>query len=78
MPLALTYDEVKALEPCSDRWDRVSRLLGGKCDKRASAAFKSAMPQGIQRWAEATGAFDSTQTVSITGHDLAAIDGRVC
>ncbi len=51
---------------------------GGVCDKRASEAFKSAMPEGVQRWAEATGAFDSTQTVSITGHDLAAIDGRIC
>lgn len=30
MPLALTYDEVKALEPCSKEWRRVSKLLGGK------------------------------------------------
>lgn len=50
----------------------------GEYDARASEAFKSAMPAGIQRWAEATGAFDSTQTVSISGRDLAAIDGRMC
>jgi hypothetical protein len=30
MPLSLTYDEVKALEPCSKEWRRVSKLLGGK------------------------------------------------
>lgn len=51
---------------------------GGKCDKRASDAFRSAMPAGVQRWAEAIGAFRSTQTVSISGRDLAAIDGREC
>ena len=50
----------------------------GAYDARASEAFKSAMPAGVQRWAEATGAFDSTQTVSISGRDLAAIDGREC
>ena len=41
MPLALTYDEVKALEPCSDSWGRVSKLLGGKTGwngKRIDAA----------------------------------------
>ena len=51
---------------------------GGKCDKRASEAFKSAMPEGVRRWAEATGAFNSTDTVSISGADMAAIDGREC
>jgi len=51
---------------------------GGKCDKLASEAFRSAMPEGVRRWAEATGAFDSAQIVSITGRDLAAIDGRIC
>jgi len=30
MDLSLTYDEVKALEPCSKEWRRVSKLLGGK------------------------------------------------
>ncbi len=50
----------------------------GAYDARASEAFKSAMPAGVQRWAEATGAFDSTQTVSISGRELAAIDGRDC
>ncbi|HAX40275.1 MAG TPA: hypothetical protein DCY10_05315 [Clostridiales bacterium] len=30
MSLALTYDEVKALEPCSKEWRRVSALLGGE------------------------------------------------
>lgn len=30
MALALTYDEVKALGPCPDRWVEVSRALGGK------------------------------------------------
>ena len=50
----------------------------GAYDARASEAFKSAMPEGVQRWAEATGAFDSTQTVSISGRELAAIDGREC
>lgn len=28
--IALTYDEVKSLNPCSDSFSRVSRLLGGK------------------------------------------------
>jgi hypothetical protein len=30
MPLALTYDEVLALNPCEVRWNEVSRALGGK------------------------------------------------
>jgi hypothetical protein len=51
---------------------------GGKCDKRASEAFKSVMTEGVRRWAEATGAFNSTDTVSISGADMAAIDGREC
>jgi len=50
----------------------------GEYDARASEAFKSAMPEGVRHWAEATGAFDSTQTVSISGRDMAAIDGRMC
>lgn len=41
MPLALTYDELKALEPCSDDWTSVSALLGGETGwngKRIDAA----------------------------------------
>lgn len=30
MPIALTYDEVKALDPCKDDFPRVVELLGGK------------------------------------------------
>jgi hypothetical protein len=30
MSIALTYDEVKALRPCADRFRRVVKLLGGK------------------------------------------------
>ena len=30
MPIALTYDEVKALDPCKDDFPRVVKLLGGK------------------------------------------------
>ena len=43
--LALTYDEVKALEPCSESWGRVSKLLGGKAGwngKRVDAAMARA------------------------------------
>jgi hypothetical protein len=47
-------------------------------DARASEAFKAAMPEDVRRWAEATGAFNSTDTVSISGADMAAIDGRLC
>ena len=30
MPIALTYDEVKALDPCEGEFPRVVKLLGGK------------------------------------------------
>jgi hypothetical protein len=50
----------------------------GEYDARASAAFLAAMPEGVLRWAEANGAFASTAIVSISGADLALIDGREC
>ena len=50
----------------------------GKYHAGASEAFKQAMPEGVQRWAEQTGAFSSTEVVSISGRDLAAFDGRLC
>jgi hypothetical protein len=50
----------------------------GEYDARASAAFRDAMPEGVRKWAEQTGAFNSTEVVSISGRDLAAYDGRVC
>lgn len=50
----------------------------GEYDARASEAFKAAMPEGVRRWAEESGAFAGTRTVSISGRELAAIDGRAC
>jgi hypothetical protein len=50
----------------------------GEYDARASAAFRDAMPEGVRKWAEQTGAFNSTEVVSISGRDLAAFDGRLC
>ncbi|MBX3504460.1 MAG: hypothetical protein KF895_03200 [Parvibaculum sp.] len=50
----------------------------GEYDARASASFRDAMPEGVQRWADSTGAFSSTDIVSISGRDLAAFDGRAC
>jgi len=50
----------------------------GKYDAKASAAFRDAMPEGVRQWADSTGAFNSTEVVSISGRDLAAYDGRVC
>lgn len=41
MTIGLTYSEVRALNPCSDRFDSVSRLLGGKSgwnDRKVDAA----------------------------------------
>jgi len=50
----------------------------GVYDPAASAAFRDVMPEGVRKWAEQTGAFNSTEVVSISGRDLAAYDGRVC
>lgn len=50
----------------------------GEYDARASAAFRDAMPDGVRQWADRTGAFSSTDIVSISGRDLAAFDGRIC
>lgn len=50
----------------------------GEYDARASAAFRDAMPDGVRQWADRTGAFSSTDIVSISGRDLSAYDGRVC
>ena len=50
----------------------------GEYDARASAEFRKAMPDGVRQWADSTGAFNSTEVVSVSGRDLAAYDGRVC
>ena len=50
----------------------------GVYDPAASAAFRDIMPEGVRAWAEHSGAFNSTEIVSISGRDLAAFDGRLC
>lgn len=50
----------------------------GIYDPDASAAFRDVMPDGVRQWADRTGAFSSTDIVSISGRDLAAFDGRIC
>lgn len=52
--------------------------MRGEYDARASAEFRDAMPEGVRQWADSTGAFNSTEVVSISGRELAAYDGRVC